>query len=267
MASFSSFAFVINVETTFLIRVFSQSHTGQACADTNFCGDGYCCKFSAACFCSHENCHEHCQHGDIITNPPPASKLLLAAKGIDYSVPSFEEKNPLSQIEKYMLQKSATRLGMNGRKLPNSDIKTSHQVKTNSIRHQKLKESDKQQSETNLLPKPSENASKLDILLNEISSLNKKVNFLSKSLNQQHNQSDLDDSSDLPLRKRKLIKFALRKQAIHRSNNSQGMRRLKKIRHSSLSTKRISPIRILPHQYSFNTIMPNRNPILKKFYK
>ena len=40
----------------------------QACAYSNVCGDGYCCKYSAGCTCSAESCREQCVHGDLMPN-------------------------------------------------------------------------------------------------------------------------------------------------------------------------------------------------------
>ena len=41
---------------------------GQSCAFGNVCGDGYCCKYSSGCECSHVVCHEMCFHGDSMPN-------------------------------------------------------------------------------------------------------------------------------------------------------------------------------------------------------
>lgn len=65
---FSCFHILIAHNTHFL----SKSMTGQSCAATLVCGDGYCCKYSAACICSVEPCRELCMHGDVISPPKPA---------------------------------------------------------------------------------------------------------------------------------------------------------------------------------------------------
>ena len=44
--------------------------TKHVCSFSGMCGDGYCCKFSSGCYCSHYQCRELCSHGDLITGNP-----------------------------------------------------------------------------------------------------------------------------------------------------------------------------------------------------
>lgn len=54
----------------FLISIFLfiQQLKCQSCAYGNVCGDGYCCKYSSGCECSHVVCREMCFHGDSMPN-------------------------------------------------------------------------------------------------------------------------------------------------------------------------------------------------------
>lgn len=36
------------------------------CSFSGMCGDGYCCKYASGCGCSHWECLELCNHGDLI---------------------------------------------------------------------------------------------------------------------------------------------------------------------------------------------------------
>ena len=57
--------------SVFLIICFGlilEYMNSQACSGGNVCGDGYCCKYSSGCECSHVVCHEMCFHGDSMPN-------------------------------------------------------------------------------------------------------------------------------------------------------------------------------------------------------
>lgn len=53
--------------TILFLALFGESLSGHpSCSFSQMCGDGFCCKFTKGCFCSHYECGEFCTRGDMI---------------------------------------------------------------------------------------------------------------------------------------------------------------------------------------------------------
>lgn len=68
------------------------SETKQSCTGDNVCGDGYCCKYSSACYCSHLACREGCMHGDQISSGPGIYGLPFHQYD-DHHAPLYHEEH------------------------------------------------------------------------------------------------------------------------------------------------------------------------------